>query len=119
MSSTRELTKINVEIGHAEARGDHDFFDALLAPVFTMVRPDGVRFNTRAEFLEALTSGPPRRTRVESVVTYDNRAIVTSTVGKGRAQDLQFHRNIRVLSRADAHHPWQLVAWVTEPLESL
>lgn len=115
MNDDHDLRQLNEEIGNAEARGDHEFFEATLAPAFCMVRPDGLRFNDRADFLAALGPGPQRHTRVECVVTYDNRAVVTSAVGKGE-RELQFHRNIRVFSRADPNAPWQLVAWVTEPL---
>jgi hypothetical protein len=110
------LRELNVAIGDAEARGDHAFFETLLAPAFSMVRPDGLRFDDRAAFLAALRPGPRRRTRVDSVVTYDNRAVVTCTVAKGEAADAAVHRNIRVLSRPGPSTDWQLVSWVTEPL---
>lgn len=119
MSAELDLVGINVEIGHAEARGDREFFESLLAPVFTMVRPDGLRLDDRTRFLAALAPGPRRRTRVESVVTYDNRAVVTSTVGKGDGPDIAFHRNIRVFSRPAPDAAWRLVAWVAEPLSPL
>jgi hypothetical protein len=116
MSADQDLRRLNVEIGDAEARGDQEFFESLLAPAFCMVRPDGLRFDGRADFLAALAPGPRRRTRVESVVTYDNRAVVTSTVAKGGRPALAYHRNIRVFSRSDSPEAWRLVAWVTEPL---
>lgn len=119
MSAELDLSGINVEIGHAEARGDRDFFESLLTPIFTMVRPDGLRFDDRASFLAALAPGPRRRTRVESVVTYDDRAVVTSTVRKGEGADVMIHRNIRVFSRSFPQAGWKLVAWVTEPLSPL
>lgn len=119
MSAQTDLVEINVEIGHAEARGDHDFFESLLAPAFAMVRPDGLRFDDRSSFLAALASGPRRRTRVESVLTYDDRAIVTSAVAKGEGEEVMVHRNIRVFSRSAPDVAWKLVAWVTEPLSTL
>ncbi len=112
------LRELNVAIGDAEARGDHAFFEALLAPAFAMVRPDGLRFDDRSAFLAALRPGPRRRTRVDSVVTYDNRAVVTCSVAKGEGPDAAVHRNIRVLSRPGPSTRWQLVSWVTEPLPS-
>ena len=113
------LRDLNVAIGDAEARGDRSFFERLLAPAFCMVRPDGLRFDDRASFLGALQPGPGRRTRVESVVTYDNRAVVTCTVVKGGGADAAMHRNVRVFSRPAAAAAWQLVSWVTEPVEPL
>ncbi len=112
------LRELNMAIGDAEARGDRAFFEAVLAPAFSMVRPDGLRFDDRAAFLAALGPGPRRRTRVESVTTYDNRAVVTSTVVKGEGTGAAAHRNIRVFSRPGHSTPWQLVGWVTEPLPS-
>jgi Domain of unknown function (DUF4440) len=109
------LRELNVAIGDAEARGDHAFFEALLAPAFAMVRPDGLRFDDRTTFLAALRPGPRRRTRVEGVVTYDNRAVVTCTVTKGEGTDAAAHRNIRIFSRPGHSAVWQLVSWVTEP----
>lgn len=113
------LREINVAIGDAEARGDHSYFQALLAPAFSMVRPDGVRFDDRPGFLAALTAGPRRRTRVDSVLTHDNRAVVTCTVAKGEGSQAPVHRNIRVFSRPAPGVPWQLVSWLTEPVASL
>ncbi len=113
------LRDLNVAIGDAEARGDRSFFEVLLAPAFCMVRPDGLRFDDRTAFLSALQAGPRRRTRVESVVTYDNRAVVTCTVAKGEGADAAVHRNIRILSRPDPVSAWQLVSWVTEPVAPL
>lgn len=113
------LRDLNVAIGDAEARGDHSFFEALLAPAFAMVRPDGLRFDDRAGFLAALRPGPRRRTRVDSVSTYDHRAVVVVTVAKGEGPDAPSHRNIRLFSRPGPGAPWQLVSWVTEPLPSL
>lgn len=111
------LREINVAIGDAEARGDRTFFEVLLAPAFSMVRPDGLRFDDRATFLAALAPGPRRRTRVDGVVTYDDRAVVTCTVVKGEAAEAATHRNIRVFSRPGPATAWQLVSWVTEPVE--
>ena len=113
------LRELNEAIGDAEAQGDRPFFEALLAPAFCMVRPDGLRFDDRAGFLAALQPGPRRRTRVESVVTYDDRAVVTCTVAKGEEADAAVHRNIRVFSRPGPGMAWQLVSWVTEPVPPL
>ena len=113
------LRDVTVAIGDAEARGDRSFFDVLLAPAFCMVRPDGLRFDDRTGFLAALQPGPRRRTRVESVVTYDNRALVTCTVAKGEGADAAVHRNIRIFSRPGRVSAWQLVSWVTEPVAPL
>jgi Domain of unknown function (DUF4440) len=114
-----DLRQVNVAIGDAEARGDRSFFDRLLAPAFCMVRPDGLRFDDRTGFLAALQPGPRRRTRVEGVVTHDHRAVVTCTVAKGEGPDAATHRNIRVFSRPGPGTAWQLVCWVTEPVEPL
>jgi hypothetical protein len=114
-----DLRDLNVAIGDAEARGDRSFFEALLAPVFCMVRPDGLRFDDRTGFLAALQPGPRRRTRVESVVEHDNRAVVTCTVAKGDGADAAVHRNIRTFSRPGPAARWQLVSWVTEPVEPM
>ncbi len=114
-----DLREVNVAIGDAEARGDHPFFDALLAPAFCMVRPDGLRFDDRAGFLAALQPGPRRRTRMESVVTFDNRAVVMCTVVKGEGADAATHRNVRTFSRPRPAAAWQLVSWVTEPVVPL
>lgn len=115
----QDLRDVNAAIGDAEARGDRPWFEALLAPAFSMVRPDGLRFDDRASFLAALQPGPRRRTRVESVLSHDDRAVVTCTVVKGDGAEAATHRNIRVLSRPGPGAAWQLVSWVTEPLGPL
>ena len=113
------LRELNVAIGDAEARGDRSFFEGLLAPAFSMVRPDGLRFDDRTSFLAALQPGPRRRTRVDAVVTYDDRAVATCTVAKGEGADAAVHRNVRVFSRPGPATAWQLVSWVTEPVEPM
>ena len=60
-----DLQAINHAIGEAESAADRGFFERLLAPAFSMVRPDGTRFDDRAGFLDALTVSPARMTRVD------------------------------------------------------
>lgn len=118
-SAAVALTNINLEIGDAEATADRAFFERLLAPAFSMGRPDGVRFDDRATFLDSLAAGPPRYTRIESTTVFDNRAVVVCAVSKaGAAGPLRF-RNIRVFTRKSSDSGWQLVSWVNEPLTAL
>jgi hypothetical protein len=115
-SAAASLTAINLAIGNAEATADRGFFERVLAPAFSMGRPDGVRFDDRATFLDSLAVSPPRQTSIESTTVFDNRAVVVCAVSKtGTAGTLRF-RNIRVFTRASSHSAWQLVSWVNEPL---
>ena len=118
-SAAADLTTINLAIGEAEATADRAFFESLLAPAFSMGRPDGVRFDDRATFLDSLAAGPPRHTRIESTTEFDNRAVVVCAVSKaGDAGPLRF-RNIRVFTRQSSDSGWHLVSWVNEPLTAL
>lgn len=111
-----DLHTINRAIGDAEAAADHDFFEQLLAPAFSMGRPDGVRFADRAGFLDSLTVSSGRETRIDSTTIFDNRAIVVCLVSKADEAGPVRHRNIRVFTRPTTHAPWQLVSWVNESL---
>ncbi len=115
-STGNDLGSINHAIGDAEARADRGFFERLLAPAFSMTRPDGVRFDDRAGFLDALTLSSLRHTRIDSTTVYDNRAIVVCSVAKQDRDGTVQHRNIRIFSRPTVGSAWQLVSWVTEPL---
>ena len=44
---SERLTEINIAVGRAESEADRSFFERLLAPAFTMGRPDGERFDDR------------------------------------------------------------------------
>lgn len=112
------LAEINAQIGHAEARGDRAYFEDLLAPAFAMVRPDGLRFDDRAAFLDALAPGPDRHTRVEQITVLENRASVVCVVAKGDGPDAPTHQNIRILTRPSPGQRWQLVAWLTQPWQA-
>lgn len=111
-----DLQAINHAIGEAESTADRGFFERLLAPAFSMVRPDGTRFDDRTGLLDALTVSPARRTRVDSITVFDNRAVAVCAVMKEVPDGPQQHRNIRVFSRPSRDASWQLVSWVTEPL---
>jgi len=113
-----DLHAINHTIGEAESTADRGFFERLLAPAFSMVRPDGTRFDDRTGFLDAMTAGPVRRTRVDSITVFDNRAVVVCAETKEAPDGPQQHRNIRVFSRPSRNASWQLVSWVTEPLRA-
>lgn len=115
-SAAAGLTAINLGIGDAEATADRGFFERLLAPAFSMGRPDGVRFDDRATFLDSLAVSPPRHTSIESTTVFDNRAVVVCAVSKTDTAGTLRFRNIRVFTRASSHSAWQLVSWVNEPL---
>ncbi|MEP6559654.1 MAG: nuclear transport factor 2 family protein [Nakamurella sp.] len=118
-SSADDLDLINHAIGDAESEADRAFFQELLAPAFSMVRPDGVRFDDRTHFLNSLTISSPRSTRIDSITVFDNRAIVICAVSKDGDSGPMQHRNIRIFTRMDSRSPWQLLSWVTEPLSPL
>lgn len=115
-SAAASLTAINLAIGDAEATADRGFFERLLAPTFSMGRPDGVRFDDRATFLDSLTVSPPRHTSIESTTVFDNRAVVVCAVAKTDTGGTLRFRNIRVFTRPSSHSAWQLVSWVNETL---
>jgi hypothetical protein len=114
-STATDLTALNLAIGNAEATADRGFFERLLAPAFSMGRPDGVRFDDRTTFLNSLAVSPPRHTSIESTTVFDNRAVVVCAVSKSDTTvNLRF-RNIRVFTRRSNQSAWQLVSWVNEP----
>jgi hypothetical protein len=115
-SAPTDLTAINLAIGDAEATADRSFFERLLAPAFSMGRPDGVRFDDRATFLDSLAASPPRHTSIESTTVFDNRAVVVCAVSKTDTSGTLRFRNIRVFTRQSNQSAWQLVSWVNEPL---
>jgi hypothetical protein len=119
ISVAGDLDAINRAIGDAEATADRGFFEQLLAPAFSMGRPDGVRFDDRTGFLNSLTASSARESRIDSTTVFDNRAIVVCAVSKdGDTGPMRF-RNIRVFTRPTTEAPWQLVSWVNEPLTPL
>jgi hypothetical protein len=109
------LLDVNLAIGEAEATADRTFFERLLAPAFSMGRPDSVRFDDRQTFLDSLAVSPPRTTRMESATVFGNRAVVVCTVSKATADGPASFRNIRVFTRRCHESAWQLVSWVNEP----
>lgn len=118
-STAEGLSHINHAIGDAEASADRAFFERLLAPAFSMGRPDGVRFDNRATFLDSLAVGPPRHTRIESTTEFDNRAVVVCAVSKAATTGPLRFRNIRVFTRQSNQTAWQLISWVNEPFTGL
>jgi hypothetical protein len=114
------LADLNIEIARREAQTDVAWFGDLLAPAFVMRRANPDRDSVgREAFLEALSHASPkkRETRIESVVFVgEERAIVTCIV----TMDGQLYHNLRLfvsnLLDGGEHGPWQLMAWVNEPM---
>jgi hypothetical protein len=108
------LRQLNIEIGAAETRGDRDFLENLLAPVFAMRRANGSVVD-RAQFLEGVAVSGKRDTEVQSVRIQSNRAIVDCTVTMATPDGTRRFHNLRLFTRASADDSWMLLAWANEP----
>jgi hypothetical protein len=75
------LRQLNIDIGEAEARGDTEFFEELLAPAFAMRRADGECIDDRERFIASVAESADRPTEVHSITFFQaNRALVACTV---------------------------------------
>jgi hypothetical protein len=76
------------------ARG-RGFFERLLATAFSLIRPDGTRFDDRTGLLDALTVSPARPGSTDHRV---RQPAVVCAVMKEVPDGPQQHRNIRVFT---------------------
>jgi hypothetical protein len=116
MSTDREtLEAMNVEIGHAEARGDKAYFEELLAPAFAFRRVTGVIVD-RKQYIDAVAASAERKTRVRSITFAGNfRAIASCVVTMDTADGKKDFDNLRVFIRTD-DAGWKLMAWANEAM---
>ncbi len=115
-SDAEGLRALNIEIAHAETRGDSEFFQELLAPAFAMRRADGKRLDDRAAYLAGVTASAERRTSVDSISFLgDCRAVVTCVVEMDTAEGTKSFLNLRVFVRETPESAWKLLAWANEP----
>jgi hypothetical protein len=109
------LRALNVEIGHAEARGDKRFFEDLLAPAFAMRRATG-KVEDRKSFIDAVRESDARSTEINSVTPFEsNRALVVCAVAMVTPEGEKHFHNVRLFSREEPGSPWKLLAWANEP----
>jgi hypothetical protein len=113
------LEKLNTEIGDAESQGNDEargWLARVIAPKLAFQRADRTTIDDREKFLEKVKPGPPRKTIIESIDLYGNRAIVKCIVGMG---DRRFH-NIRLFvwigGQEGQGGEWKLLGWANEPL---
>src|SRR5262245_57605662 len=107
MSGIRELVQLNEEIGTAENDGNLKRLSEIVGPVLAFRRRDGTIVG-RDGFLETPKPGK-RETRVESVLVYGNRAVVTCVVTDSEVVT----HNIRLfVTEGD---DWKLLGWANEP----
>lgn len=109
-----ELTKLNVELGDAETRGDGEWLANVIAPELAFRRADRTTIDNRAAFLAKVKQSDPRETEVESIELYGDRAVVKCIVTlKSATGDERFH-NLRLFVRHDG--AWKLLGWANEPM---
>jgi hypothetical protein len=76
----QKLRALNIDIGRAEARGDKQFFETLLAHHFAMHRANG-EFDDRKGFLANVKESGERVTEIQSITFFEaNRALVSCVV---------------------------------------
>lgn len=108
------LRQLNVELGDAESQGNREWLDGVIAPELAFLRADKKTFDNRATFLAKVKRSDGRKTEVESVETYGDRAVVKCIVTvKSESGDKRFH-NLRLFVRNDGE--WKLLGWANEPL---
>ena len=113
------LRKINFTIAEKETEGDLCYFNDLLAPTFAMLRANG-ELADRGQFLAKVAPSDERRTSIESIQIFDDRAVVTCVVemgmemGQDNSHARQFH-NVCVFIRSDVED-WKLFAWANRKL---
>ena len=111
-----DLLTLNQKIGEAEARGDREFLDGILAPsmAFRRANPQSTVVD-RKTYLDSVKPSALRTTEVESVAHVgEKRAIVTCVVTmKVDGEEKRFH-NLRIFVRVD--EGWKLLAWANEAI---
>jgi hypothetical protein len=109
------LEKLNTEIGDAESNGDLKWLTDIIAPELAFRRASE-KIDGGVDFLKAVKASDPRKTEIESIDLYENRAIVKCIVKMG---DKKFH-NIRLFVSIDGpdgqNGKWKLLGWANEPL---
>ena len=111
------LRALNIEIGHAETRGDVKWLAEVVAPELAFSRADGTTIDDAGRFLQKVRSSAPRETTFEperdSIEVVGNRAIVKCVVTvKSPDGDKRYH-NLRLFVRIDGK--WRLLGWANEP----
>ncbi len=106
---------MNDEIARAEDQADVAFFERLLHERFAMLRPIGA-WEGRDGFISRLVAGGSRRSWPSEVHVFGNRASVWCVVDKVDAAMVSSNHNLRTFVRAGRNEPWQLVAWLNEPV---
>jgi len=107
----KSLRDLNLEIGHAENRGDVIWLSEILAPRLAFQRADANQtVDDHVAFLQKVQAGQRRPTQVlEPIKVYGNRAVVECLV---TVNNDAFH-NLRLFVRR--HGQWKLLGWANEP----
>jgi uncharacterized protein DUF4440 len=109
-SDKQALEELNVEIGTAETQGNRERLAEILAPKLAFQRADGTTVDDRNEFLGKVKTGSDRKTEIESIAFYGNRAVVSCivTMASGR------YHNLRLFIKQG--EDWKLLGWANERL---
>lgn len=109
------LATLNIDIAHAETRGDKPFFENLLAPAFAFRRANGTVVD-RQHFVDAVGPSAIRSTAIRSVTFAGTaRALVSCVVTMDVQGTPRSFDNMRLFIRAD-QGDWKLLAWANEAL---
>lgn len=116
MSSDFEaLTQLNLQIGIAEAEGDKESLDQILAPVLAFRRANGTCVD-RATFLDGISASASRETAIESITLLGaDRALVTCLVSMSINDTPKRFHNVRLFVRS-SDREWKLLGWANEPV---
>ncbi len=111
------LEQLNIQIGIEESKGDEasrEWLKSIIAPKLAFQRADKTTIDNREEFLAKVKPSDCRKTEVQSIDLYRDRAVVTCIVTLKSANDERKFHNVRLFVRHDRE--WKLLGWANEPL---
>ena|ERR1700733_15711297 len=114
MNDIEELTRLNIEIGNAESRGDKNWLNEHIAPRLAFRRANKEKtVDCREEFLDKVKQSDDRKTEVQSVEIHGDTAVVKCIVIVNTKGDPKY-QNLRLFVREP--DGWKLLGWANEPL---
>lgn len=113
-NDTEALTRLNIQIGEAESRGDRDWLDGMIASELAFRRADRKTVDGRVQFLSKVKASDERQTRIESIDIIGDRAIVKCVVTLKSAGAEKSYHNLRLFVQEAGK--WKLLGWANEPI---
>ncbi len=108
-----ELSRLNIDLGQAEAKGDREWLEQHIAPQLAFRRADGKTIDNRIAYLNKVHSSEERKTTVTSIDIHGDRAIVVCLVTTSAQSGEKTYHNVRLFVRHEGK--WKLLGWANEP----